>query len=114
MRVKLVYFYDDKYEEHEGRLLGLLDNEQFAYLYHNVSATATKLQTGRSVTLTEIKDTVFKTRRIVLAILSNKGEPGLFITSPLEELYNCNYNNKQVEYLGFTDNKKNWITIEEG
>ena len=114
MHIELVYFHDNKYETYKGRLLGLMDDEQFANLYNNASTVANKVRTGRSVTLTEINETVFKNRRIVLSFLNEKSDPGLFITRPLTEIYNCNYNNKEVEGLSFLDNNENWITLEKG
>ena len=113
MRVELIYYYPNEYKIYEGRLLGLMNEKQFAYLCNNVGTMTSKVRTGKSVSLAELPQADFKNSRLVISVLGNKNAQELFISRPLAEIYNCYFEKDEIDGLSFTDNNENWLTIEK-
>jgi len=114
-KVELTY-YLEKTKTYQGRLLGLIDKEQFAHIYNRASDVTSKVSTCRTINLTELNKASYLNRRIVMAVKSKKNS-GLFISRPLAEIYNCimtqeGTENKEVESISFLDNEDNWLTLE--
>ena len=113
MNIELSYYFENLNKSYKGRLLGLIDEKQFAYLNLNHTTTANKVKTCKSVKLSDIKKTDYKNMRIVMSMTCNKKGQGLFISRPIETIHNCFFKNKQLTDISFIDNDGNWFTLEK-
>jgi len=111
-KVELTY-YLEKTKTYRGRLLGLINKEQFAHIYNRPKEVTNKVRTCKTIDLTELNGADYINKRLVLAVKNNVNT-GLFISRPLAEVYNCIMTNKgkDVESISFLDNEENWLTLE--
>ncbi len=114
MKVELTYYFDNNNtKSYKGRLLGLIDEKQFAYLNNNTKTVADKIRTSRSSKLSNIDTTNYKNMRIVISIVSDKNSTGLFVSRPLDSIHSRELENDKVNLISFMDNDDNWLLLEK-
>lgn len=107
------------YELNEGinyvaRVLGLLNEKQFASLYLKSEEFAKKLSTAGSVSLDDIYKAPYRDKRLAFVIKEDIGaDVKLLVSKPLTHVYtsHCNMQNKLIT-IGFMDKDNHRLLVK--